>query len=233
MFLYAYRITIKEDEVTIKGENDMNKEDKAKVLELLSEEYPDAHCQLQYKDPFQLLIAVMLSAQCTDKRVNMVTSDLFKRCTEPEDFIRLGEVALGEQIKPCGLYKNKSKNIIETCKILMEEHGGVVPKTMQELTRLPGVGRKTASVVLSNAFGVPAMPVDTHVFRVANRIGLAKAPDVEKTEKQLMEGIQKDFWIKAHHLLIYHGRKVCYARNPGCIDCRIKEYCDFTKQAVK
>ena len=206
----------------------MDKEINKKIIDLLSEEYPDACCQLDYRNPFELLIAVILSAQCTDKRVNLITSKLFFEYKTPEQFIQLGENGLAQIIKPCGLYKNKSKNIIETCNQLVSKYNGKVPKTLNELLDLPGVGRKTASVVLSNAFGIPAMPVDTHVFRVSNRIGLVKASNVGRTEQQLMETIPEDNWIRAHHLLIFHGRQVCHARNPKCNNCKIKDYCVFT-----
>ena len=203
------------------------------TIDLLSEAYPDAVCQLEHEDPFQLLIAVILSAQCTDKRINIITKELYEKVKTPGDFIKLGEVELGKLIQSCGLYKNKSKNIIETCRQLLDKHNSLVPKTMEELTSLPGVGRKTASVVLSNAFDIPAMPVDTHVFRVSNRIGLAKAGDVKKTEKQLMERLPRELWIKAHHLLIFHGRAVCHARNPNCKLCKINKHCDFTNQLYR
>ncbi len=203
------------------------------IFELLSQAYPDVYCQLKHSNPFELLIAVMLSAQCTDKRVNQITFELFQKLKTPRNFIEAGEDRLGEMIKSCGLYKNKSKNIIETCKILLEKHNGKVPDTMEELVDLPGVGRKTAGVVLSNAFGIPAMPVDTHVFRISNRIGLVNASDVEKTEKQLMEQFPEKLWIKLHHLLIYHGRQTCHAKKPECKKCKIKEHCDFTNVVFK
>jgi endonuclease-3 len=200
-----------------------------KIIEILNECYPDAGCQLNHANPFELLIATILSAQCTDKRVNEVTEKLFSICNVPNDFVKLGEEKLGQVIKSCGLYKNKSENIVSACNKIIENYNGKVPNTMEDLRSLPGVGRKTASVVLSNAFNIPAMPVDTHVFRVSNRIGLTQAANVEKTEKQLMEIIPKENWIKAHHLLIFHGRQTCKARRPDCNKCKIKYYCDFTK----
>ncbi len=208
----------------------MTESDVKKILELLVEAYPEAQCPLRHRNPFELLIAVILSAQCTDNRVNHITHKLFSIVKTPQDIIELGEERLIELIKSCGLYRTKGRNIIETCRLLVEKHDGRVPNTMEELTSLPGVGRKTASVVLSVAFDIPAMPVDTHVFRVANRIGLANAGDVAKTEKQLMERFMRENWGRVHHLLIHHGRQVCRARNPECRKCKIKGYCDFTNQ---
>ena len=200
------------------------------VLELLEELYPDAKAELNFTNPFELLIATILSAQCTDVRVNKVTSELFKEVKNPEDFIELGEKQLINKIKTCGLGNSKGKNIIQTSKLLIEKHNGKVPKTMEELIDLPGVGRKTANVVLSNAFGLPAIAVDTHVFRVSNRIGLADSNTVEKTEIDLMENIAKKRWTFTHHLLIFHGRRICKARNPQCEICPINEYCLYFKR---
>lgn len=200
------------------------------VLELLEELYPDAKAELNFTNPFELLIATILSAQCTDVRVNKVTSELFKEVKNPEDFIELGEKQLINKIKTCGLGNSKGKNIIQMSKLLIEKHNGKVPKTMEELIDLPGVGRKTANVVLSNAFGLPAIAVDTHVFRVSNRIGLADSNTVEKTEIDLMENISKKRWTFTHHLLIFHGRRICKARNPQCEICPINEYCLYFKR---
>lgn len=205
----------------------LNKEEIQRVLKILEETYPQATTALNYKTPFELLIATILSAQCTDKRVNMITEKLFLNYNKPEDFASLSVEKLGEMIKSCGFYHNKSKNIIETSKILLEKYNGQVPDERKKLEQLPGVGRKTASVVLSNAFGQDAIAVDTHVFRVSNRIGLAHGKDVEKTEKQLMENIPKKKWSRAHHWLIYHGRNICKARRPLCEDCPIQHLCEF------
>lgn len=197
------------------------------ILDILEKTYPDAHCELNHENAFQLLIATVLSAQTTDKKVNKVTESLFKKYKTPEDFLELSEEELQEEIREIGLYKNKSKNIIALCKMLIENYGGEVPRTMEELVKLPGVGRKTANVVLSNAFGVPAIAVDTHVFRVSNRIGIACGKDVTETENQLMENIPKERWSRAHHLLIFHGRRTCSSRKPKCEECPIAPYCEY------
>ncbi len=172
------------------------------VIRILEKRYPDAKAELDHTNPFELLIATILSAQCTDVRVNKVTADLFKELKSPEDYIFLGQEELGKRIKSCGFYNSKSKSIIGACEMLIDKFGGRVPETIEELMELPGVGRKTANVVASNSFGVDAIAVDTHVFRVSNRIGLAKSDDVLEVEKQLMRMIDKDMWTKAHH--IYH-----------------------------
>lgn len=197
------------------------------ILKVLKENYPKATIALHYSTPFELLVATILSAQCTDKRVNMVTKKLFAKHNKPEDFASLSIEELGKMIRSCGFYHNKSKNIIATSRILLEEYDGLVPDKREELVKLPGVGRKTANVVLSNAFGQDAIAVDTHVFRVANRIGLANAKNVEQTEKQLMENIPKSKWSIAHHWLIYHGRNICKARRPLCEECPIDYLCQY------
>ena len=194
------------------------------ALKRLEEAYPDARPALHYNTPFELLIAVMLSAQCTDVRVNIVTETLFEKWNTPEQFASITPDELLPWIKSCGLGPAKSKNIVATSKMLCEQFGGKVPKVLQTL---PGVGRKTANVVASVAYGVPAIAVDTHVFRVSNRIGLADAKDVTNTEKQLMERIPKENWAKAHHWLIFHGRRVCTARSPKCGECTVAPYCAY------
>lgn len=197
----------------------------AEILRVLGDTYPDAYCELNFSDPFQLLIATMLSAQCTDKRVNQVTERLFSRYEGPEDLLRLGQAGLEEEIKECGLFRNKAKNILATCQVLLEKYHGQVPSSLEELIDLPGVGRKTANVVASNAFGVPAIAVDTHVFRVSRRLGLAKAENVEQVEQELMAAIPREDWIKAHHWLIWHGRRICEARRPKCEVCPLSPHC--------
>jgi len=203
----------------------LTKKEKAEALELLGLEYPDAKAELNYTNPFELLIATMLSAQCTDVRVNIVTADLFRDLKTPEDYLAIGEENLGRRIKTCGLYKSKSKNIIKTCQQLIDIHGGAVPESIETMTTLAGVGKKTANVVASNAFGIPAIAVDTHVFRVSNRIGLVKETTVEKTEEALMKVIPKDQWTKMHHVIIFHGRRCCNARKPNCDICTIQSLC--------
>lgn len=198
-----------------------------KILGILEELYPDAQCELFFRNPFELLIATMLSAQSTDKKVNEITPHLFKKYKKPEDFIELSPIELEQHIKQIGLYKIKSKNIIATCHILLEKYNGEVPMNREALEGLPGVGRKTANVVLSNAFNIPAIAVDTHVFRVSNRIGLAQSDKVEETEYQLMSRIPKKHWTKAHHLLIWHGRRLCVARKPKCEICPVLPHCVY------
>lgn len=208
----------------------LDKKDIRKVLDILEELYPDARAELNFTNPFELLVATILSAQCTDVRVNKTTDKLFKELKTPQEYIKLGEEKLGKKIYSCGFYKNKSKNIIETSKILVEQYGSKVPETLEELMTLPGVGRKTANVVASNAFGVPAIAVDTHVFRVSNRIGLADSKDVLQTEKDLMENIPKSEWTDTHHRIIFHGRRVCKSRKPLCEECKVKKYCNYYKE---
>ena len=189
--------------------------------------YPDAECELDFTSPFELLVATILSAQCTDIRVNIVTKELFERCKSPQDIIDLGSNELLKIIKTCGLAKSKSQYIYNSAIILVEEYDEVIPNTLEALTKLPGVGRKTANVVLSNAYGVPAIAVDTHVFRVSNRLGLANAEDVFKTEKQLMKVLPEEIWVVMHHALILHGRRVCKARKPLCESCTLTNVCKY------
>lgn len=195
------------------------------ILNILGEMYPDAHCELNFSNPFELLIATILSAQSTDQQVNKVTKDLFAKYPTPLDFLHLSEEELAEEIKRIGLFRNKSKNILATCRILVDKYNGEVPQTREELEKLPGVGRKTANVVLNNAFGIPALAVDTHVQRVANRLGLAESKTPLETEQQLMSRIPEEEWGITHHRLIWHGRRMCSARNPKCSECRLLPFC--------
>lgn len=197
------------------------------IIKILEKEYGNLGCALNYESPVELLIATMLSAQTTDKTVNKATEVLFKKYNKPEEFAVLELSELEPYIKTCGFYKTKGNNIINTCKKLLTQFGGEVPSTMEELTSLPGVGRKTANVVLSNAFGIDAIAVDTHVFRVSNRLGIAEAKDVLETEKQLMANIPKEYWSRAHHFLIWHGRKICIARKPKCDKCSLNHICKY------
>ncbi len=208
----------------------LNKDEIAKVLEILSKNYPDAKSELNYNNPFELLIATIMAAQSTDRQVNIITEKLFEKYPRPEDIVELSAEELGRIIKSSGFYRNKSKNILKTCEILLDKYQGKVPKTREELEQLPGVGRKTANVVISNAFGQDAIAVDTHVFRVTNRIGIVKAKNVEDTEQELMKKIPKSLWSEAHHWFILHGRRVCKARNPLCDICDIRQYCIYYKK---
>lgn len=211
----------------------ITKDNALRVIIILEKTYPDAKPSLHFKNAFELLIATILSAQCTDKRVNMVTERLFKKYNSPYDLENIDPSEFEKEIKDCGLYRNKSKNIIKTCKILCEKYDGNVPDELEKLMELPGVGRKTANVVISNAFKKDAIAIDTHVFRVSNRIGLADSKDVLKTEEQLMEIIPKNLWSKSHHLLIYHGRNICIARKPKCDICPVNHLCLFNKKLMK
>ena len=194
-------------------------------LRILSETYPDAKPELDFSNPFELLIATILSAQCTDKQVNKCTPALFRDHPNAASMAEMTPDELSVYIKPCGFFNTKAKNIIAACKELAEKYGGEVPADRDALEALPGVGRKTANVVLSNAFGVPAIAVDTHVFRVSNRLGLAEAKTVEQTEIQLMHHIPMDSWSIAHHYLIFHGRRICSAKKPNCECCTLRELC--------
>lgn len=200
------------------------------VLDALAAAHPDAKAELDFTNPFELLIATILSAQCTDKQVNRVTPALFRDHPNAKSIAGMSEEELTAYIKPCGFFNTKAKHILSACRDIVERFGGEVPGSREELESLAGVGRKTASVVLSNAFGVPAIAVDTHVFRVSNRIGLADASTVEKTEQQLMENIPRDKWSIAHHWLIFHGRRVCSSRRPKCESCTLKELCRYHKE---
>lgn len=200
------------------------------ALASLKKAYPDVRPALVYDTPFELLVSTMLAAQCTDKQVNKVTAVLYPLYSTPEQFSRLTVEELEPYIHSCGFFHSKAKNIIAMSKILVEKYGGEVPADRDLLTTLPGVGRKTANVVVSNAFGIPAIAVDTHVFRVTNRMGLADADDVLKTEQQLMEHIPEKDWSDAHHWLIYHGRLICDARKPKCAECCVADVCDRLKR---
>ena len=186
--------------------------------------YPDAKPELDFTNPYETLVATILAAQCTDKRVNQVTPAVFRDFPTPKAMAETTADVLFPYVRSCGFH-SKAENIVNACKIIVEKHGGEVPGTMEDLTALPGVGRKTANVVLANAFGVPAMAVDTHVFRVSNRLGLVDADTVEKTEKQLMLALPPERWNEAHHYLIYHGRRVCHSRKPDCENCTMKPFC--------
>lgn len=197
------------------------------LLKKLRQLYPEAKCALHHENPFQLLVATILSAQCTDKRVNLVTPALFKKAGTPEKMLKLGKKNLEKLIASCGLYQAKAKNILAASQLLLHRHGGTVPDRLEDLIKLPGVGRKTANVVLANAFGIPAIAVDTHVFRVSQRLGLAKGKTPEQIERQLMKVLPRKDWSEAHHLLIHHGRHLCRARNPLCPQCPLNTLCPY------
>ena len=200
---------------------------------MLRATYAGARTALRYKNDFQLLVAVMLSAQCTDARVNMVTPALFRAYPDAAATAALRQNQLEPLIRTCGLYRSKAKNIIAASRLLVERHGGRVPRTMAELIELPGVGRKTANVVLAVAFDKAAIAVDTHVFRVANRLGLTNAKNPVQTETQLMRVIPEAEWSEAHHWLIHHGREICHARRPECGRCPLRELCPSARRFLR
>ncbi len=195
------------------------------ILSILEQHYKGAATALEYRTPFELLVATVLAAQCTDKQVNKITTKLYAKYNTPAQFASLTPDQLAEEIKACGLYMNKSKNIVALSQQIMALHSGEVPDTLEELEALPGVGRKTANVVLAVAFGKPAFAVDTHVFRVSNRMGLARAKNPLETERQVCAIIAPEKWGDAHHWLIHHGRAICKARNPLCSECPVAGEC--------
>jgi len=189
--------------------------------------YPTPGTELAYASPFELLVAVVLSAQATDRSVNLATAELFRAAATPATILGLGRRGLERYIRRIGLYRTKAKNILATCRLLLEQHRGEVPGTRAELESLPGVGRKTANVILNTAFGQPTIAVDTHIFRVANRTGLAPGRDVLAVEEKLLKVVPEEFRLDAHHWLILHGRYVCMARKPDCPNCMIRDLCGF------
>lgn len=215
----------------IEGKTRFTNEEINIILDILDKTYPNAECALNHKNVFQLLIAVTLSAQTTDKSVNLVTENLFLRYKNAEQLSKANVDEVKEVIKRIGMYITKSKNIIEISKIIFEKFNGEVPKDYEELIKLPGVGRKTANVVLSVGFGEQRIAVDTHVFRVANRIGIGEGKDVLSTELSLMAKIPRERWTQTHHGLIFHGRNCCEARKPNCKECPISEYCNSYQQS--
>jgi|TARA_B100001750_G_scaffold234544_1_gene236016 endonuclease-3 len=204
-----------------------------KFYTLLQSSNPKPETELQYKTIYHLLIAVVLSAQATDKSVNKATQTLFKKIKKPEDAIKMGEVKIRQYIKTIGLYKNKAKNVYQLSKKLIKEHNGIVPKNRELLESLPGVGRKTANVVLNVAFAIPTIAVDTHIFRVSNRTGIAKGKNPLEVEKKLLEVTPTEFKMYAHHWLILHGRYTCKARKPDCVKCIVSNLCEYEKKEIK
>ena len=208
----------------------MNKKKVAAIFARLHSLNPDPKTELEYSTPFELLVAVILSAQATDKSVNLATRVLFKHANTPQAIFKLGIPGLSEYIKTIGLYNSKAKNVIEMCRLLLEQHGGKVPESREALEALPGVGRKTANVILNTAFGQPTIAVDTHIFRVANRTGLAPGNDVREVEEHLLKVVPAQYALNAHHWLILHGRYTCIARKPRCPECPILELCEFREK---
>ncbi len=212
----------------------MNKHSK-EIVKILKERYPDAKCSLDFQTPFEMLVAVMLSAQCTDERVNKTTPEIFAKYSTPTDFANIDIEELEKLIHPCGFYKNKAKNIKACAKMIMEKYNGEVPKTMEELIELPGVGRKSANVVMLEAFGdAKGIAVDTHCKRIANKLGLSNEKEPEKIEKDLLKIFDKEDYKDINHLLIWHGRNTCDARKPKCEECVLKEICkEYNKNDTK
>ena len=211
----------------------MKPEARHEFFRLLREADPEPKSELEYGTPYQLLVAVVLSAQATDKGVNLATRKLFPVAGTPAAIVAMGEEALREAIKTIGLFRTKARNVIALSRLLLDEHGGEVPRTREALERLPGVGRKTANVVLNVAFGEPTMAVDTHIFRVANRTGLAPGRNVREVEECLLRRVPAEFMKDAHHWLILHGRYVCKARKPDCPACAIADLCEFDAKTVE
>jgi endonuclease III len=205
----------------------MNPQKRHEIFARLRAANPHPRSELVHRSPFELLVSVILSAQATDKSVNIATAELYKRANTPQKMLALGVAGLEEYIKSIGLYRTKAKNVIATCRILVEEHGGKVPHDRDALERLPGVGRKTANVVLNVAFGEPTIAVDTHIFRVANRTHIAPGKDPQQVEERLLKFVPEEFRMHAHHWLILHGRYVCVARTPKCPECIIRDLCEY------
>ena len=211
----------------------MNREKRVAIFSRWRDANPHPTTELEYKSSFELLIAVILSAQATDVGVNKATKHLFKAADTPADMTRLGLTRIRDYIKTIGLFNTKAKNVFATCKLLVEKHQGEVPQTREELEALPGVGRKTANVILNTAFGQPTIAVDTHIFRVSNRTRIAPGKNVVEVEKRLLRLVPDEFKVDAHHWLILHGRYVCKARTPQCFDCMISDLCEFRTKTVK
>ena len=206
----------------------MTKQQKQAILSKLEEMYPEAKAELNFTNPYEMMVATVLSAQCTDRQVNKVTPAVFARYPDVISMAEAREEDLYPMVKSCG-FKTKAANSIAACRMIRDEFHGEVPDTREELVRLPGVGRKTANVVLFNAFGIPAFAVDTHVFRVCNRIGLCRAETVEETERQMTRLIPKEKWGQMHHCLIWHGRRLCKAQRPQCSECALRDMCPGAK----
>ena len=212
----------------------MKKTDIINFINILKQTYPDATCSLDFKNPFQITVAVMLSAQCTDERVNKTTPALFEKCKTIEDFANIDIKELEEIIHPCGFYKNKAKNIKECARMVLTKFNGEVPHTMDELLTLPGIGRKSANVILLEAFGIAkGIAVDTHAKRVSNRMGLSSETDPEKIEQDLLKIFPKEYLKDINHLFVWHGRKTCDSRKPLCETCTVKQFCKYYLKSYK
>ncbi len=206
----------------------MTKKQKAlKIAELLQQMYPEAACSLEYRDPLQLMVATQLAAQCTDARVNIVTKDLFRKYRSVQDFANADLEEFEQDIRSTGFYHNKAKNIIAACRMIISDYGGNVPSNIEDLLKLPGVGRKTANLILNDSFGVPGVVIDTHAKRLTNRMGLTDNEDPEKIEYDIMKLLPAEKWGSFCHQLVFHGRALCDARKPKCGDCSINPYCRF------
>ena len=210
----------------------MNPAKRREIFACLQSANPHPTTELEYQSSFELLVAVILSAQATDKSVNLATRKLFPKANSPQKILSLGEAGLLDYIKTIGLYRSKAKNIMATCQLLIEHHDGEVPRTREALEKLPGVGRKTANVILNTAFGEPTIAVDTHIFRVANRTGLARGKNVLDVELKLLKVVPREYKHDAHHWLILHGRYVCKARKPECGHCIIQHLCEFKEKSI-
>lgn len=210
----------------------MNAAKRREIFACLKATNPHPTTELEYRSPFELMIAVILSAQATDKSVNLATRKLFPRANTPQAILALGEAGLSDFIKSIGLYKTKTRNILATCQLLISEYQAQVPRTREQLEKLPGVGRKTANVIMNTAFGEPTIAVDTHIFRVANRTGLAPGKNVLEVELKLLKVVPNEFKLDAHHWLILHGRYVCKARKPECSVCSINHLCEFKDKNI-
>lgn len=208
----------------------MNKKDAIIIIETLKEMYPDAKCSLDFSTPFQMLVSVVLSAQCTDERVNKTTPSIFSKYSTPQDFADMDIELLEELIHPCGFYKTKAKNLKRTAQILVEKYDGIVPNNTEDLMSLPGVGRKSANVIMLEAFDLPqGIAVDTHCKRIANRLGFSSESDPAKIEQDLLKVIPKEYYKDVNHILIWHGRNVCTSQKPKCDSCKLQQYCKFYK----
>ena len=208
----------------------MNKKDAVKIVETLKEMYPDAKCSLDFSTPFQMLVSVVLSAQCTDERVNKTTPSIFAKYSTPQDFADMDITLLEDLIHPCGFYKEKAKNLKKTAQILVDKYNGIVPNNMDDLMSLPGVGRKSANVIMLEAFDLPqGIAVDTHCKRIANRLGFSSESDPAKIEQDLLKVIPKEYYKDVNHIFIWHGRNVCTSQKPKCDSCKLKQYCKFYK----